>query len=210
MEEFTIPNGIDVEAAAKWTREGRLLKDFLPKNLITNEELLELDVDVLVPAAIDGVITEKNAGRVKAKIIAEGANGPLTTEAVDICTANGAFIIPDILCNAGGVIVSYFEWVQGLQNFFWDLDQINSKLYSILKNAFDEVIDCHESYKVDMKRAAFIAALKRLATAMRMRGFYFLLSSFFHAHCLLKMKFKSSHSGRILKEHIPLTMYALN
>lgn len=165
-------NGIDIEAAANWTREGRLLKDFLPENLITNEELLELEVDVLVPAAIDGVITEKNAGRVKAKIIAEGANGPLTTEAVDICTANGAFIIPDILCNAGGVIVSYFEWVQGLQNFFWDLDQINSKLYSILKNSFDEVIDCHENFKVDMKRAAFIAALKRLATAMRMRGLF--------------------------------------
>ena len=166
------PQGIDVDAAAEWTRSGQLLKDFAPNNTITNEALLELDVDILVPAAIDGVITKDNARNVKAKIIAEGANGPLTTEAVDICTANGAFIIPDILCNAGGVIVSYFEWVQGLQNFFWDLDQINSKLYSILKNAFDEVIDCHETYKVDMKRAAFIAALKRLATAMRMRGLF--------------------------------------
>ena len=166
------PNGIDVDAAAEWTRSGQLLKDFAPNNTITNEALLELDVDILVPAAIDGVITKDNARNVKAKIIAEGANGPLTTEAVDICTANGAFIIPDILCNAGGVIVSYFEWVQGLQNFFWDLDQINSKLYSILKNAFDEVVDCHETYKVDMKRAAFIAALKRLATAMRMRGLF--------------------------------------
>jgi glutamate dehydrogenase (NAD(P)+) len=166
------PNGIDIEGASEWTKSGKLLKDFAPDKTITNEELLELDVDILVPAAIDGVITKENAGKVKAKIIAEGANGPLTTEAVDICTANGAFIIPDILCNAGGVIVSYFEWVQGLQNFFWDLDQINSKLYSILKTAFDEVIDCHETYKVDMKRAAFIAALKRLATAMRMRGLF--------------------------------------
>jgi glutamate dehydrogenase (NAD(P)+) len=166
------PNGIDIDAAADWTRSGQLLKDFAPDKTITNEQLFELDVDILVPAAIDGVITKENAGKVKAKIIAEGANGPLTTEAVDICTANGSFIIPDILCNAGGVIVSYFEWVQGLQNFFWDLDQINSKLYSILKTAFDEVIDCHENYNVDMKRAAFIAALKRLATAMRMRGLF--------------------------------------
>ncbi len=166
------PKGIDIEKAAEWTKDGKLLKDFAPDKIITNEELLELNVDILVPAAIDGVITKENAPGVKAKIIAEGANGPLTSEAVDICTKNGCFIIPDILCNAGGVIVSYFEWVQGLQNFFWDLDQINSKLYSILKNAFDEVIECHEKYSVDMKRSAFIAALKRLASAMRVRGLF--------------------------------------
>ncbi|MAW07484.1 MAG: glutamate dehydrogenase [Halobacteriovoraceae bacterium] len=166
------PKGIDIGKAAEWTKDGKLLKDFAPDKTITNEELLELNVDILVPAAIDGVITKDNASRVKAKIIAEGANGPLTAEAVDICTKNGCFIIPDILCNAGGVIVSYFEWVQGLQNFFWDLDQINSKLYSILKNAFDEVIECHEKYSVDMKRSAFIAALKRLASAMRVRGLF--------------------------------------
>ena len=164
--------GIDVKAAADWTRSGKLLKDFAPDKAISNEDLLTLDVDILIPAAIDGVITEKNAKDVKAKIIAEGANGPLTAEAVDVCTANGVFIIPDILCNAGGVIVSYFEWVQGLQNFFWDLDQINSKLYSILKNSFDEVIDCHEKYEVDMKKAAFIAALNRLDGAMRLRGLF--------------------------------------
>lgn len=166
------PNGINLEEASEWTKSGKLLADLYPDKKITNEELLELDVDILVPAAIDGVVTKENANRVKAKIIAEGANGPLTKEAVEICTKNGAFIIPDILCNAGGVIVSYFEWVQGLQNFFWDLDQINSKLYSILKEAFDNVILCHETYKVDMKQAAFIAALQRLANAMRVRGLF--------------------------------------
>jgi glutamate dehydrogenase/leucine dehydrogenase len=165
-------NGLDLEEVVEWTKSGKLLADLYPDKKITNEELLELEVDILVPAAIDGVVTKENAPRVKAKIIAEGANGPLTKDAVEICTKNGAFIIPDILCNAGGVIVSYFEWVQGLQNFFWDLDQINSKLYSILKEAFDNVIHCHETYKVDMKQAAFIAALQRLANAMRVRGLF--------------------------------------
>ena len=166
------PSGLDLQEAAEWTKSGKLLADLYPDKKISNEDLLELDVDILVPAAIDGVVTKENASRVKAKIIAEGANGPLTKDAVEICTKNGAFIIPDILCNAGGVIVSYFEWVQGLQNFFWDLDQINSKLYSILKEAFDNVISCHETYKVDMKQAAFIAALQRLANAMRVRGLF--------------------------------------
>jgi len=166
------PNGINLDEAIEWTKSGKLLADLYPDKKISNEDLLELDVDILVPAAIDGVVTKENASRVKAKIIAEGANGPLTKDAVEICTENGAFIIPDILCNAGGVIVSYFEWVQGLQNFFWDLDQINSKLYSILKDSFDNVIKCHETYKVDMKQAAFIAALQRLANAMRVRGLF--------------------------------------
>ena len=164
--------GLNLEEVVEWTKSGKLLADLYPDKKITNEDLLELEVDILVPAAIDGVVTKENAPRIKAKIIAEGANGPLTKDAVEICTKNGTFIIPDILCNAGGVIVSYFEWVQGLQNFFWDLDQINSKLYSILKEAFDNVIHCHETYKVDMKQAAFIAALQRLANAMRVRGLF--------------------------------------
>ncbi len=164
--------GLDVDKCIRWVKGGELLKDLSGVSIITNEELLELDVDILIPAAIDGVITKDNAHKVKARIIAEGANGPLTNEAVEILTKKGVFIIPDILCNAGGVIVSYFEWVQGLQNFFWDLDQINNKLHNILENAFNEVYRCHKEYNVDMKQAALIGALKRLESAMRLRGLF--------------------------------------
>jgi len=164
--------GINVELAASWVKEGKLLKDLDNVQHISNEELLTLDVDILIPAAIDGVVTEKNASKVKARIIAEGANGPLTKDAIDIVTKNGIFIIPDILCNAGGVIVSYFEWVQGLQNFFWGLDEINNKLHEILKEAFESVWVCHKKYGVNMKKAAFMGALKRLESAMRLRGFF--------------------------------------
>jgi glutamate dehydrogenase/leucine dehydrogenase len=168
------PEGLDIEACSQWCKERRFLKDIdLPNTaLISNEELLSLKTDILIPAAIDGVITSHNCKSVKAKIIAEGANGPLTKEAVTYLTEQGSFIIPDILCNAGGVIVSYFEWVQGLQNFFWDLDQINGKLHDILKESFDTVIECQEKYNVDMKKAALIAALKRLDRAMRLRGLF--------------------------------------
>lgn len=164
--------GLDVKAAEKWVLSRKYLKDMPGVEKISNEDLLALDVDILIPAAIDGVITKENAHRVKAKIIAEGANGPITREAIDIITKNGAFIIPDILCNAGGVIVSYFEWVQGLQNFFWDLDQINGKLHDILKDAFENVYECSQTYKVNMKKAALIGALRRLERAMRLRGLF--------------------------------------
>jgi glutamate dehydrogenase/leucine dehydrogenase len=168
------PNGIDIPAATEWMNQRRYLKDLeLPgTKVISNDELLTLEVDVLIPAAIDGVITHENAGKVRAKIIAEGANGPLTKEAVDIVTKSGSFIIPDILCNAGGVIVSYFEWVQGLQNFFWDLDQINGKLHDILKDAFENVYECSQTYEVNMKKAALIGALRRIERAMRLRGLF--------------------------------------
>lgn len=165
-------DGIDIDKASSFTKRGGLLKDLPNVEHISNAELLALDVDILIPAAIDGVITEENADTVKAKMIAEGANGPLTKEAIEIIAKKGTFIIPDILCNAGGVIVSYFEWVQGLQNFFWDLDQINSKLHDILKDAFENVYEAHQEYKVDMKKAAFIAAFKRLMRAMRYRGLF--------------------------------------
>ena len=165
-------NGIDLPEVIKWSRERRPLSNYAKANHITNEELFALDVDILIPAAIDGVITKHNADKVKAKIIAEGANGPLTREAIDILTQKGAFIIPDILCNAGGVIVSYFEWVQGLQNFFWNLDQINEKLQEILKQAFDQVVGSAMKYKIDMKKAAFITASERLQKAMRLRGLF--------------------------------------
>ena len=165
-------DGIDLPDVIKWAKERRLLSNYARANHITNEELFALDVDILIPAAIDGVITKNNAGTVKAKIIAEGANGPLTREAIDILSGKGVFIIPDILCNAGGVVVSYFEWVQGLQNFFWNLDQVNEKLQEILKDAFDHVVSNTEKYKVDMKKAAFITASERLQKAMRLRGMF--------------------------------------
>jgi glutamate dehydrogenase (NAD(P)+) len=126
----------------------------------------------LIPAAIDGVITVENADKIRARVIAEGANGPITHEAVDIITAKGALIIPDILCNAGGVIVSYFEWVQGLQMFFWDLDTVNKKLHDIMKLAFDKVWKNAEIYKVNMKQAAFITSLERIEQAMKLRGMW--------------------------------------
>jgi glutamate dehydrogenase (NAD(P)+) len=168
------PEGLDIESCAEWCKNRNFLKDIdLPgTSIITNDELLALETDILIPAAIDGVVTAHNCKTVKAKIIAEGANGPLTKEAVTYLTGQGTFIIPDILCNAGGVIVSYFEWVQGLQNFFWDLDQINGKLHDILKASFETVYSCSEEYKVDMKKAAMIAALKRLDKAMRLRGLF--------------------------------------
>lgn len=166
------PEGINVKEAIDWVNSRKFLKDLPGVKHISNEDLLALDVDILIPAAIDGVVTKENAHNVKAKIIAEGANGPLTKDAVDILTARGAFIIPDILCNAGGVIVSYFEWVQGLQNFFWDLDQINGKLHDILKQAFDNVYECSQEFDVNMKKAALIGALRRLERAMRLRGLF--------------------------------------
>jgi len=164
--------GLNVQDVTEWVRKNKFLKGYPEAEVITNEQLLALDVDVLIPAAIDGVVTKENAHTVKAKIIAEGANGPLTKEAIQIVTKNGAFLIPDILCNAGGVIVSYFEWVQGLQSFFWDLEEVNKRLYAILKNAFDKVYAVQKQYGCDMKQAAFITALNRLQTAMRMRGLF--------------------------------------
>jgi glutamate dehydrogenase (NAD(P)+) len=127
------PDGLNIPELIEWTKERKLLKDYEKAKHISNEELLCLDVDVLIPAAIDGVIHQDNMKNVKAKMIAEGANGPLTKEAVTHLSNQGVFIIPDILCNAGGVTVSYFEWVQGMAHFFWDLDQINKTLHRILK-----------------------------------------------------------------------------
>ncbi len=167
------PEGLDIEKCTDWVKNRNYLKDMEGNHkIITNDELLALDVDILIPAAIDGVVTKENCHTVKAKIIAEGANGPLTKDAIEYLTDQGAFIIPDILCNAGGVIVSYFEWVQGLQNFFWDLDRINKTLHDILEDAFERVYAAHHHYKVDMKKAAMVCALERLSKAMRLRGLF--------------------------------------
>lgn len=165
-------NGLNIPSVVEWIKENRVLKGYPEADAMTNEELLALDVDILAPAAIDGVITKDNMHTIKARMIAEGANGPLTKEAVEHLTAQGCFIIPDILCNAGGVVVSYFEWVQGLQAFFWDLDTINKKLHDILKHAFERVVFTQQHHKCNMKQAAFIASLDRLQSAMRLRGMW--------------------------------------
>jgi glutamate dehydrogenase (NAD(P)+) len=139
---------------------------------VTNAELLELECDILVPSALENVITWENAPYVKAKVIAEGANGPTTPEADEILYDKGVFIIPDILCNAGGVTVSYFEWVQGLQSFFWSETEVNEKLREIIIRAFGQVLVVAEEKKVDMRTAAYIRAIQRVANAVMIRGIY--------------------------------------
>jgi glutamate dehydrogenase (NAD(P)+) len=139
---------------------------------ITNEELLSLDCDILVPAAIENQITHKNAPHIKARMIVEGANGPTTTEADEILNARGIFVVPDILANAGGVTVSYFEWVQNLQELLWSEEEISDRLTRILKRSFAEVLQISQKEKVDMRTAALMLGIGRVAEATRLRGIY--------------------------------------
>lgn len=139
---------------------------------LTNEELLELPVDILVPAALEGQITRENAPRVRARIVAEAANGPTTPRADDILYDNGVFLVPDILANGGGVTVSYFEWVQNTQKLFWNEADINQKLDSIMVRSFDEVLSVARKERVHMRTAAYILAVARVAEAKRLRGVF--------------------------------------
>ena len=139
---------------------------------ITNQELLELDCDILVPAAMENQITEKNASRVKAKIIVEGANGPTTPEADEILNENGIFVVPDILANAGGVTVSYFEWVQNLQELIWSEEEVLERLTRIMQKGFKEVLEISLSKKISMRIAALVLGIGRVAEATRLRGIY--------------------------------------
>ena len=168
----TNPKGIDIKKAiAHKEKKGRLAN--LPgTSKISNEELLELKCDILIPAALENVITGENAANIKAKIIAEAANGPVTPVADEILARKGVFVLPDILANAGGVTVSYFEWVQDLQNFFWEEDEINKKLEKIIKHAFHEVHDISKKHKVQMRTAAFMLAVGRVAEATQVRGIF--------------------------------------
>ena len=139
---------------------------------ITNQELLELDCDILVPAAIESQITERNASRIKAKIIVEGANGPTTPEADEILNDKGIFLVPDILANAGGVTVSYFEWVQNLQELIWSEDEVLERLTRIMQRGFKEVLEISLSKKIPMRTAALVLGIGRVAEATRLRGIY--------------------------------------
>ncbi|MBA7628317.1 Glutamate dehydrogenase [subsurface metagenome] len=137
---------------------------------ISNAELLELKADILCPAGLETVLTEKNAPRIKARIVAELANGPTTPEADEILYHNGLFVIPDFLCNAGGVTVSYFEWVQSLNRYYWDEEEVHQRLGKIMTKAFQAVLAESLNRKVSMRLAAYIVAVARVAEAMRMRG----------------------------------------
>jgi glutamate dehydrogenase (NADP+) len=137
---------------------------------IDNEKLLQLPVDVLVPAALEGAINEGNAGKIKAKYILEMANGGVVPEAEEKLDKKGVVVVPDVLANAGGVVVSYFEWVQNLQNYYWTLDEVNSKLKKIIEDSCDEVWQKKEKYQTNLRMGAFALALERIGVAMKVRG----------------------------------------
>jgi glutamate dehydrogenase (NAD(P)+) len=169
-------DGLDIQAMRTYVaRHPRRLLDgytALGVERITNAELLELPCDVLVPAALENQFTDLNAPRVRAKVIVEGANGPTTPAADAIFEDRGITVIPDILANAGGVTVSYFEWVQGLQSFFWDEIDVNAKLEKILVNAFDQVYVLSKERNISMRLAAYLLAVRRVADAALIRGIY--------------------------------------
>ncbi|HEX6535653.1 MAG TPA: Glu/Leu/Phe/Val dehydrogenase [Gemmatimonadaceae bacterium] len=166
------PKGIDVADAIAYVKEHRSLEGYPKGDRLTNDELLTLDVDVLVPAALENVITRKNAASIKAKIICEGANGPTTAPADAILDEKGVFVIPDILANAGGVTVSYFEWVQDRGGYFWTEQTVNERLQQIMQNSFRDVLDLSRRHKVNMRTAAYMLAISRVATVHRLRGIY--------------------------------------
>jgi glutamate dehydrogenase (NAD(P)+) len=165
-------NGINVENALRHKKEVGSVVGFKDAENITNAELLELDCDILIPATLENQIHEGNATSVKARMIVEGANGPTTYEAAKILGDKEIFVVPDILANAGGVVVSYFEWVQGLQSFFWDEDEVNHKLQAVMDNAFHEVLALSQREKVDMRNAAYMLAIKRITDTMKARGIF--------------------------------------
>jgi len=166
------PQGIDILGVSDYKTKTGSVKGFPKTEFISHKDLLELECDVLVPAALERVITEKNANNIKAKIIAEAANGPTTPEADEILFQKGIFIIPDILANAGGVIVSYFEWVQGLYGYFWSEEKVNSRLKKLILKAFNEVSRIAEKEKTDNRTAAYIYAVSQVAKAMKVRGIW--------------------------------------
>lgn len=166
------PNGIDIREALKYLRVTRSFEEFPGVEIVTNEELLELECDVLVPAATENQITSHNVDSIRCKVLAEGANGPTTAAADEILHDKGVFVIPDIVANAGGVTVSYFEWVQDRMGYFWKEDVVNERLQDIMVASFNDVCKYADSHAVDTRTAAYMLAIDRVAYDTRMRGIY--------------------------------------
>jgi glutamate dehydrogenase (NAD(P)+) len=165
--------GLDLWKLADYVREKGSMDGFPEAQPVTNKQLLELPCDILVPAAMERQITGENAARIQCRILAEAANGPTTPDAdVILDQRPEIFIIPDILCNAGGVIVSYFEWVQDLQSFFWSETEVMDKLFRILEGAFTQTLNLSRKEKVSMRSAALTQGIKRVREAKQMRGLF--------------------------------------
>jgi len=166
------PGGLKVDALLAHVKQNKFLKGFPGAQAVSNEEILELPCDVLVPAALENVITAKNAGAIKARIVCEGANGPTTPGADKILNEKGIFVIPDILANAGGVTVSYFEWVQDRGGYFWDEETVNNRLERIMMRSFEEVTAMARKHNLDNRIGAYMLAIDRVAAVHRLRGMY--------------------------------------
>ena len=165
-------NGIYIDDALEWTREHRYLTGYPGGEAISNEALMGLDIDVLLPAAVENAITSKNAETIRAKIICEGANGPTTPRADKILEQNGVFVIPDILANAGGVTVSYFEWVQNRSGYFWDEQSVIERLHAVTERSFHDVLAVARRHRLNMRTAAYMLSIERVAAVHRIRGMY--------------------------------------
>jgi glutamate dehydrogenase (NAD(P)+) len=166
------PNGLNVEELIEYVKTTKTVDGYAAGEPLSNDDLWGLDVDILIPAALENQITDENAPRIKAKIVVEGANGPTTPEAHQIMHERGIFVIPDILANSGGVTVSYFEWVQNRYGYFWEEEEVNTRLEKKMVEAFDDVLQTSLRYKVDLRTAAYIVAIDRVGTVTKMRGMY--------------------------------------
>jgi glutamate dehydrogenase (NAD(P)+) len=166
------PDGLDIARVMAWKKEHGTVQGYPGATDVTNGQVLELDCDILIPAALENQITPRNAGRINARIVAEAANGPTTPEADIELQRRGIFMIPDILCNAGGVTVSYFEWVQDLNRDHWSEAEVNTKLRTVMVRSFGEVLAIAEREGIDMRTAAYLLAVQRVADATAMRGLY--------------------------------------
>ena len=167
-----VAQGLDPESLLSHKAENGSVMGYPGSESITDKELLELPCDILIPAALEQVITEENAPRIDTRIIVEGANGPTTPEADRIFGDRGIMVIPDILANAGGVVVSYFEWVQDIQHLFWDKDDVDTRLESVMTRSFEQVVSTAEEHNTNLRTAALVVAVDRVASALQMRGIY--------------------------------------